>query len=1069
MPTPYVAGSKADASGSTTCVAPITLSINKGDAWFVAVGMGGTGTAAGSLSDTQGNTYTLVGNEASGTLNEWLYQATDTVTELVAGTDSVTLTAASGVVKRVAVIGVPGLAGPAPSTDANGTGVNAGTSTGPTGTLAGPLSQRNDLVLAIEMNANAGSSIAWASGWTQLTTLHETTNQWLSVAYRTVSNTTGPVTANGTITSAAWIMLLAAFKQVGQVGQALLLSSNPSFETTTSPWTGTSGGILSRVQTWSMDGDSSLRLIGTAGTANPSAQSELLPVVAGRDYQAPLYVHSPQGWAKVQSQIVWTDGSGTPVGKPALSPTTSLDPGEAQQLVARGIAPTGASQARILVRMIGNPTQTVTLNATVGAYIKPDEYGLTSADLPTAIANFEFALGNRPITNRRVYFAMSALPGGLGSAGLEEDLAAGRLVLLSFKPDFSPTDATQRSQIDAFLSTCKGAGLKAKVALWHEPGLQGLTASQYLAMIAFYGPTVRNYYPLVYCHAGTSANDGSSPAAYYPGDANVDEIAMDFYASGYINHGYTVSAMEAIADAASPKKPFSLWEFGCNPTLTGQTDANITSFIQYIQNKWQSRYNAGKPLGDLCWFNATGQANNGMVLSDPTSTVVPGLMDTLYDSVIAEDANTTTISLHVDGIPRPPPTPPPPTTDPISTASFVFVRRSLPRMLAQNVLTGTWLHRDIPGMTQPNITRAVGPAGNDSFTCTLGQVRKDLQKTDGTPLFDVWKTAIYLEEDGKIKFGGILTDNVFNGNEWSLTCSGFVTYMNGVPYEGHKYSKTDYEALNVVRDLWSYIQSKKDGDLGLVLDSTNSGALVGSQTQQQAVTTRNAQTHQVTTQNKTVKIPFVIDWWNDTDIGQEIAQLAAEVPFEWGEEHTWIDGDRTQVHHRMRLGAPRIGAGRNELRFVEGENVLGPIQVHEDGTQYGNEVYGIGFGSGWRTLRVEVTQYDGHLRRPIIYTRKSIRRKSRMTTLAHRRLMSVVNLPTASTIIVRNHPHAPFGSFGVGDGILVEITQGWREGMKVWHRIMQTQQDPTTDIMTLTLLRSDSFSFLREDGFSGSF
>jgi hypothetical protein len=54
-----------------------------------------------------------------------------------------------------------------------------------------------------------------------------------------------------------------------------------------------------------------------------------------------------------------------------------------------------------------------------------------------------------------------------------------------------------------------------------------------------------------------------------------------------------------------------------------------------------------------------------------------------------------------------------------------------------------------------------------------------------------------------------------------------------------------------------------------------------------------------------------------------------------------------------------------------------------------------------------------------------------------------------------------------GDDIPVTMCTGWRNTV-IWCRVVSIAQDPTTDIATLTLARSDSYSYMSESGEAGT-
>src|SRR5205807_1409579 len=92
--------------------------------------------------------------------------------------------------------------------------------------------------------------------------------------------------------------------------------------------------------------------------------------------------------------------------------------------------------------------------------------------------------------------------------------------------------------------------------------------------------------------------------------------------------------------------------------------------------------------------------------------------------------------------------------------------------------------------------------------------------------------------------------------------------------------------------------------------------------------------------------PFTLDWFNATDIGQEIQQIQAEAVFDMAENHTWADASHQAVRHRLGFGIPRLGTRRTDLRFAEGENIIQPGQGSQDGSRFAQNVMVTGAGSG---------------------------------------------------------------------------------------------------------------------------
>jgi len=205
---------------------------------------------------------------------------------------------------------------------------------------------------------------------------------------------------------------------------------------------------------------------------------------------------------------------------------------------------------------------------------------------------------------RRDYFAQGVFTTPVPQK-LLDDGTAGRKICLTLRPDFNPVSSTHRTNMDTFLAACVAAGLKMEICLWHEPYFGGLTIAQYQAMIAYYGPTVRKYYPLVFVTANyTVVHNGEN--SYYVSGA-FDKVATDFYAHGYVLDGQGLDLAASVADADG--LPFGLWEYNASDdAVSGQTAAQGTTFFGYVRSFFAARLAAGKDNADLLLFCKSAQA-----------------------------------------------------------------------------------------------------------------------------------------------------------------------------------------------------------------------------------------------------------------------------------------------------------------------------------------------------------------------------------------------------------------------------------------------------------------------------
>jgi len=464
----------------------------------------------------------------------------------------------------------------------------------------------------------------------------------------------------------------------------------------------------------------------------------------------------------------------------------------------------------------------------------------------------------------------------------------------------------------------------------------------------------------------------------------------------------------------------------------------------------------------------------------------------------------------------------------LAPAVPAFISNTMPKLHLQNLVTGQWISREVTGVTQPVINRQLNAPGTFSLTLSPPQLTSGLLDATGNPVVQVWQTAAYLEQNDKIGWGGICTSATPQGPNLPLTFTEFMGYPNGMIYDGPPVSKTNYDALDAVRAIWAYLQSQTGGNIGMKLGSDLSGALLGATIpfSAQSVLSEDAEPgdtrinivnvsvppspgtpgSSVFTVGALVQVgtdpphkityagtdhlllgsgiksyqglgnlvgqiapvtPYTLSPWNSTDCGQEITAIQAEAVFDMAEVHAWTSPAKLGVTHQLYFGVPRLGTRRTDLRFAEGENVITAGQVTQDGSTYGNNVIFNGAGQGKATVRAAAGIVDGRVRRTVTYTDQTVITSLRARVKALKVLTAVSNLDAVTSLVVKDHPNASIGSFGVGDDILVQLASGWRNA-SIWSRIISLQQDPTTNVVTLGLARSDSFTYIAASGSGGT-
>jgi hypothetical protein len=355
---------------------------------------------------------------------------------------------------------------------------------------------------------------------------------------------------------------------------------------------------------------------------------------------------------------------------------------------------------------------------------------------------------------------------------------------------------------------------------------------------------------------------------------------------------------------------------------------------------------------------------------------------------------------------------------------------------------GEVVHTEVP-LAEVQLTGVLsGPPG---IAATVLPVDANMQGEDRQPLFghdQEWGLAIFAEVDGTLlDEGGIMTSCVEQTNgSYSITCEGFGSYPTGMPYTSEiEFVQTD--ALDIFRHVWTHLQGEPGGDLGLTVDSTMSGVLLG-----QAV----VEDYDETTSTASDAGPYALNWWSTGDLGKVINDLATDTPFDWYETHAW---NGNQIAHNIQLGVPQLGYRRTDGDLVVGENVPIRPSYASAGPDYASDVLVLGAGEG----RAMVTGHNGHrtgkLRRIAMVSDKSLQDSPAAFTRAARELGLRTTLPTISSVTVSDSASAPLLSYRVGDEVpFIDPLND----LLVYVRILSRTLDPSkADQAVLTVARTD--------------
>jgi len=345
------------------------------------------------------------------------------------------------------------------------------------------------------------------------------------------------------------------------------------------------------------------------------------------------------------------------------------------------------------------------------------------------------------------------------------------------------------------------------------------------------------------------------------------------------------------------------------------------------------------------------------------------------------------------------------------------------------------------------------PLNDVQYTDTLsgpsalsGTISPEFAKliVSGRPLLDEWGTAIWAEEDGNIVGGGILTSSRFDGPKWTLDCVGYAGYMYDMPYLG-SWSGVEVDPLDIVREMWSHVQSQPNGNLGLIVSSLLTGVKVGTELEQVEFDTESGPV-------SFEAGPAKLNWWQTHDLGNEMDKYAKETPFDYHERHQW-EGD--VIKHYLDFAYPRMGRRLDTLRFVVGENIFVSPPVDRNGDDYASEILALGAGEGRTMKMAQLRQSTGRLRRVGIVEDKSARTLKAIDTVARADMAWRKNLDVVSEVVLIDHPHAPMGSVKPGDEIYLEGELDWID-LNMWVRVLSTTLQPASgNAMTLSVTPAD--------------
>lgn len=357
---------------------------------------------------------------------------------------------------------------------------------------------------------------------------------------------------------------------------------------------------------------------------------------------------------------------------------------------------------------------------------------------------------------------------------------------------------------------------------------------------------------------------------------------------------------------------------------------------------------------------------------------------------------------------------------------------------------GPILHPELP-LTGVSITEAVN--ATNEMTATLTPPDRLIK-----PMLNDWGSLIWAEKDGKIRGGGFLVHHEQKGSAIDLEVMGIHGYAYGMPYGPDRMDSIAFvesDPLDIYRHIWTYLQGKPGGNVGLTVDQLKTGLKIGVEMQQGEFDTVNGPLSYESG-------PYQMNWYSTSDLGKNIDDLAADTPFEFRELNTW-NAAGTGVDTRIELAYPRFSARRTDLRFVLGENVIVPPNVAFAGDDWASELLLLGSGEGRTMVQGTASLPRGQrVRRVAVVEDKTVKDVTTANTRAYNMLKSRIEIGDLTQLTVLDHQMAPLGAAHAGDEIFIGLDYDWQEGDGYWVRIQSINYSPDQgNNYDLSVIRSD--------------
>lgn len=368
------------------------------------------------------------------------------------------------------------------------------------------------------------------------------------------------------------------------------------------------------------------------------------------------------------------------------------------------------------------------------------------------------------------------------------------------------------------------------------------------------------------------------------------------------------------------------------------------------------------------------------------------------------------------------------------------------RIIVEEAHTGEILANDLIPMSPPKVMRALsGPC----------MIQVDVNPQDPSVegiYFKPQAMWIHVEKrfqgERIIWASGILQPSPIDKKTGTitLTAQGFSGYPKDMPWL-ENWNPLVVDPFEQVHKIWNHLQSFPQGNLGVTVYPALSGIIM---------------LPGYAFDGNIFNLNFFAEFVRATDkrdCGDHINKLARDIPFDYVEQSFWNE-DHSAIIKKILLGYPKAGVTQDNLAFIQNENVLEMSPHLETQTDWASDVVIDGWFPGQIVSSTFSNADPKRYRRVVMQDDARVNSQERAQAWAKRKLTKRQTPAYWDSIIVEvDHPNAPFGSYDVGDRIMISGTMPVIGDVVQEHKIIAIAFDEERQVVELTLKAEGAFNY----------